>query len=94
MTDGKATIYGVMDLKARSFVGPLFIKRHSAAAIRDFADVALDEKTQVNKHPEDYALYSVATVEENDDAAPQLDFRMILTAADVLAAQTPHLRPE
>lgn len=50
-------IYAIIDSKAEAVIGPLMIARHEAQAVRNFCDVADDQKGWIYKHPEDYDLY-------------------------------------
>lgn len=52
----------IRDLKANDATGPALTHKHQQAAIRDFLDIVADDRTAINKHPEDYELIVVAKV--------------------------------
>lgn len=92
-------IYCIYDLKAQSAVGGLLLFAADAAAIRNFTDLAQDEKTMLHRHLEDYNLLALGTF---DDAVPCLSikyfdaetqegdaYRTVLTGASLKAAMTP-----
>lgn len=56
-------LYAVYDLVAGEVIGPIFQHAADAAAIRDFSDVAADRNTTIGKHPADYQLISLGTLE-------------------------------
>lgn len=49
-------VYAVRDAKAECYLQPLFKITHGEAE-RDFKTLTKDEKSTVNKYPEDYDLY-------------------------------------
>lgn len=53
-------VFVIKDVKACAFKRP-FIADSRAEAIRAFADIALDERTEIGRHGEDFCLYEIAT---------------------------------
>lgn len=49
-------LYGVRDEKAEAFRDMRFYQTDGIAS-RQFSDAAMDPKTYINKHPQDYSLY-------------------------------------
>lgn len=60
----KLNVFAVYDIKAKSYANPFFLA-HAGQAIRSFSDLAKDEKSSINAHPEDYQLYRCS--EYNDE---------------------------
>lgn len=85
-------ITAIYDNVARAIVGPLQVFPHNAPAIRMFSDVALDKRTQIGQHPEDYDLILLGFLEE-DEGAPHIDActdplgHAVITGANWVAAQ-------
>lgn len=50
--------YSVYDSKTMVFQTPWFMLSRGAA-LRGFADLVNDERSSVNKHPEDYSLFEI-----------------------------------
>ena len=48
-------IFSVYDKKQEAYLNP-FYRSQVGEAIREFLDAVNDDKTQFNKHPEDYSL--------------------------------------
>lgn len=48
--------YSVYDSKVAAFMQPFFMQAHGAA-LRAFADLVNDPKTQICKYPEDFTLF-------------------------------------
>lgn len=65
---GKLTgIYAILDLLSESYAGTvLHIFKHEAAAVRFYNDVAGTPDTMINKHPEDFDLYRLGYIDENN----------------------------
>lgn len=49
-------VFSVFDEKGKFFSTPLFMP-HKGLAIREFSDVARDQKSHIFKHASDYKLY-------------------------------------
>lgn len=56
-------IYSIYDNKTCVFNTPFF-SMNNAAAIRTFSDAANDTQTNINKHPEDFALFHIGHYDE------------------------------
>lgn len=56
-------MYSIFDTKAEHFNVPFFMP-NQAMAQRAFNDLAVDPKTLVGKHPEDYMLYEVGEFDD------------------------------
>lgn len=52
----KLNLYSVHDEKAQAF-RHMFFRRHDGEALRFFQDGVQDAKTELSKHPSDFALY-------------------------------------
>lgn len=61
----KLNVYSIFDVKAQCYSNPFFMP-HNGQALRAFSDLVCDEKSSINKHPEDYILYRLA---EYDDVS-------------------------
>lgn len=60
----KLEIFAIRDAKAEAFLQPFFMQ-NAGAALRAFGDSVNDEKCPFNKHPEDYAIYSVGSFDDS-----------------------------
>jgi len=60
-------LYAVLDEKAQAFRTMTFFQSNGVA-IRQFADAVCDEKTFLHKHPQDYALYLLGSVDDETGA--------------------------
>lgn len=56
-------VFAVYDSKAKYFRNP-FIMRTKGEAIRAFTDIANDEKSEINKHAEDFTLFHLGSFDE------------------------------
>lgn len=86
-------IYGIRDDKAQALASPtLFLFPHVAAAIRMFGDIITDPNTALNKHPEDYTLVCLGSMDEDTQIiTPEPAHRMtILRGADYIKQTTEH----
>lgn len=71
-------------------IGPVMLYPAIPAAIRAFSDVALDPQTMVSRHPEDFDLLHVATIEEGSgEVTPLSPPVVLLTGVAWRAAQVP-----
>lgn len=61
-------VYSIRDAKAEYFTQPFFKKTHGEAE-RDFTMLCQDEKSSINKFPEDYDLYFIG---EYDDQSGKM----------------------
>lgn len=60
----KRNIYAIVDLKAHDLAGEIFTQTHDQIAIRQFADAVANEKSILNRHPRDFALFRLGTIDE------------------------------
>lgn len=75
----KKNLYAVYDTKAEEVIGGvLYAFPHDAVAVRMFTDAYQAEGTTINKHPEDFELISLGTM-ENTAITPEL--RIVITGA-------------
>lgn len=59
----KLKVFSIHDVKAQVFSNPFYMG-HDGQALRSFADLVNDEKSSINKHPEDYKLYGLADYDD------------------------------
>ena len=57
-------IFSIRDSKADYYTTPFFVKTMGEAE-RMFKDIIRDEKSQLNKHPEDFDLYYMGLYDDN-----------------------------
>lgn len=57
-------IYAVHDKKALCYLN-MFYRSHDGEALRSFADDIAEPKCPFAKHPEDYSLFKLGTVDTN-----------------------------
>lgn len=60
----KLNVYTIYDSKVKAYMAP-FMAQTNGAALRMFEDTVRDEKTVLNKHPEDYSLFAIATFDDS-----------------------------
>lgn len=65
-------IYSIRDQKAEYFTQPFFKKTHGEAE-RDFTMLVNDEKSQINKFPEDFDLYYIGDYDDQTGKMSPLD---------------------
>lgn len=80
------TIIAIYDKRAEDIVGILQMHHHEATAVRMFADVAMNETSQIRRHPEDYDLIQLGTL-NNDNNRITPEYRVILTGSALFASQ-------
>lgn len=56
-------VFSLYDIKAKVFQTPFFMQ-NQGTALRAFSDLVNDERSFVNKHPEDYQLYHVGDFDD------------------------------
>lgn len=67
-------IYAVFDLAAEEVIGGLHLHKHDASAIRMFSDGATAKGSILEKHPEDFDLLFLGTLDlDEDDCVPGID---------------------
>ena len=65
-------MYSIYDSVQEIYHQPHFMI-NEAAALRQFADMANDEQSNVNKHPTDYSLWHVGSYEDTTATIELLD---------------------
>lgn len=59
----KLKVFTVYDSKIEAYMQPFYMQS-KGQAIRAWSDTIQDEKTQFNKHPEDFTLFEIADYDE------------------------------
>lgn len=65
-------VYSIRDAKAEYFTPPFYKKTHGEAE-RDFRTLVKDEKSTVNKYPDDYDLYYLGEYNDETGVIKSLD---------------------
>lgn len=65
-------IFSIRDSKSEVFNTPFYKKTHGEAE-RDFRSVVNDEKSTLNKYPEDFDLYYIGEYDDNKGLITPLD---------------------
>lgn len=65
-------IYSIRDSKSEVFNTPFYKSTHGEAE-RDFRSAVTDEKTTLNKYPEDFDLYFLGEYNDNDGKFQSLE---------------------
>ena len=65
----KLKVFAIHDVKGQVYANPFYMA-HDGQALRAFSDLVGDEKSMVNKHPEDYKLYGLG---DFDDVSGRFD---------------------
>lgn len=60
-------MFSIYDSKTESFYPPFFCK-HKGEALRMFADLAVDAKTNIGKYPADFTLFELGDFDESSAA--------------------------
>lgn len=77
-------IYTIRDNKAGETIGKfLQLHRHDVVAIRTFGDLVTDTNSMFNKHPDDYELWQLGEL-DNDNNRIVGEPRLVITAREVL----------
>lgn len=80
--NNRTTLYAIWDIIGQSIVG-VFTQRADPAARRAFQEALQDQRTEMSRHPEDYELLALCTIE--DDTAgrrPCVLYDLIVTTPD------------
>lgn len=85
-------VIGIIDKKANDFVGPPWLYRHEAQAIRQYGDLAQDQNTLIYRHPEDYDVVQLGVIDD-DSLEITPGYRVIMTGEQYLATRTPQEKP-
>lgn len=67
----KLKSFAIFDEKIGAY-NPPFFERAVGLAVRTFGDAVNDEKSGLNKHPEDFALYEIGAYDEESGAFENL----------------------
>lgn len=90
----KLKIYSIRDSKAEIFNTPFYQKTHGEAE-RNFRSLVNDDKSQVHKYPEDYALWYLG---EYDDQTAKFDTlsqpQHMINAIDAIMLNKSASRPD
>lgn len=84
----KLQVFSIFDEKAQAFNRPMFMT-HKGEALRAFADIVSNKETLIAKHPEDYKLYCLGTLDDTSgkiESLAQPEF--MLNATDYTAEKT------
>lgn len=79
-------MYSMRDMKGEIFHPPFFKKTHGEAE-RDFKTLVNDDKSMVNKYPEDYDLYYVGEYDDQRGIVVPLDTPQHVTKAVTVLMQ-------
>lgn len=83
-------IYAIVDLRAEALVSTmLMLFAADAAAVRWFQDGLTSEGSLLQKHPEDFELRHLGSVDDDGIIDAEGGFRVVLTGAAWLASQKP-----
>lgn len=78
-------VFAIKDQKAEVFLQPFFRKTHGEAE-RDFRTLVADQKSMINKYPDDYDLYFIGTYDDQEGAITRLDTpQHVIKAANIVA---------
>lgn len=75
----------VYDLKTESYSPPFFVRAHGHA-VRSFTDEVNNAESQLNKHPEDYALYSVGEFDDTSGVVNGSPPVLLARGSDLLSS--------
>jgi len=82
-------LYSIYDKKAQTYAPPFAYPYHGQA-IRAFSDLVQDQRSSVNKHPGDYALFFLGEYDDNTGELISLQKPEHLSEAqEYLLKQTP-----
>lgn len=83
------TIYAILDKLSNDIIGPLWVLKHDAVAVRQFADIASRPDNMVSQHLGDHELIAIGTLGEDNNITPE--YRVVITGTAWKAAQTEQL---
>lgn len=84
----KQKIYSIRDSKGEVFNTPFFQKTHGEAE-RSFKQLTLDDKSMVNKYPEDFDLYYLGEYDDHTGSISALETPQHIQKAALLPKPTP-----
>lgn len=73
-------IFTIYDSKVEAYMNPIFC-RSKGEAIRSLTDAVNDEKTQINKYPEDFTLFEIGEFDPVNGTITVLDAKKSLGLA-------------
>lgn len=77
--------YAVKDIKSGLF-SSIHVQQSNGTAIRAFSEACEDENTQFYKHPSDFSLYHMATLDIESGKIEQTEPLQIANAAEFVKA--------
>lgn len=79
-------VFSVLDVKAEFYM-PTQTAPTMAMAVRMFLEAALDERSQINKYPDDFVLFELGKFNDANASFDMLESKVSLgTARELLAA--------
>jgi len=84
-------LFALHDVKAKALTH-FSVQKSDVVASRGFAEAVLEKDSPLGKYPEDFELVSLCSVSQDYDDLPEsmvsdFEFRVVITASQVLAAQ-------
>lgn len=77
----KLLVMSILDNKVGAFTSP-FYSRAKGEAIRSFSDAVNEEKSQFNRHIDDYALYLLGVFDDNTGMFVTQEPQRVITARE------------
>lgn len=74
-------VFGIYDGKACAFLQPLLFMNTPGEAIRMFESAVNDEKSMMNKYPQDFILFEIAEYDDNTGRFKSYDINKNLGCA-------------
>jgi len=81
----KKNLYAIVDRVAEDIIGGVHLYAHDAPAVRMFSDLHAADGTSIKKHPTDFDLVCLGTMDEKGGITAE--FRVVLTGAACAAAR-------
>lgn len=75
-------LYSLYDLKAQTIIGGLVIENRDGPAIRAFQDAILDPNAIISKHPADYELRCLGSIDDQGTLVPATTITTVARGAD------------
>lgn len=79
-------IFSIYDTKAAVYTGTFF-ESNPAVAIRRFTDLVNDPRCPLNKHPEDYILFEIGVLNDENGRIEGCDPHNLVTASEVFVKE-------
>lgn len=87
----RTKIYSIRDSKSEIFNSPIFQRTHGEAE-RNFHNLVNDEKSNVNKYPDDFDLYYIGEYDDQTGKIESLDTpQHIVKAVQLVSKRVPQL---